>query len=201
MLSMKQACALVAALAGTPLAAQVPPSAFVNFEGAQTNPIRISADGTRLFAVNTPNGTLSVFDITQPSSPALIVEIPVGIDPVSVNINPNVSGNNEAWVVNQISNSVSVVSVSEGIVTDTLYAKAEPADVVFAGAGLAFVSIARSNLVNVYSASTHVLVQSIPLTGEEPRALAVSPNGSTVYVTFALSGNHTTIVPESIAPA
>ena len=100
--------------------AQVPPSEFVNFEGAQTNPIRISADGTRLFAVNTPNGTLSVFDITQPASPALIVEIPVGIEPVSVNINPNVAGNNEAWVVNQISNSVSVVSVSQGIVTDTL---------------------------------------------------------------------------------
>src|SRR5580692_10522512 len=119
--------------------AQVPPSEFVNFEGAQTNPIRVSADGTRLFAVNTPNGTLSVFDITRPSSPALIIEIPVGIEPVSVNINPNVSGNNEAWVVNQISNSVSVVSVSQGIVTDTIYAKAEPSDVVFAGNGLAFV--------------------------------------------------------------
>ena len=181
--------------------AQVPPSEFVNFEGAQTNPIRISADGTRLFAVNTPNGTLSVFDITQPASPALIVEIPVGIEPVSVNINPNVAGNNEAWVVNQISNSVSVVSVSQGIVTDTLYAKAEPADVVFAGNGLAFVSVARSNLVNVYSTSTHALVKSIPLTGEEPRALAVSPDGLTVYVAFALSGNHTTIIPLNKAPA
>ena len=31
------------------LHAQVPPSTFVNFEGAQTNPIRISSDGTRLF--------------------------------------------------------------------------------------------------------------------------------------------------------
>src|SRR5580698_10532408 len=175
-------------------AAQVPPSEFVNFEGAQTNPIRISADGTRLFAVNTPNGTLSVFDITQPSSPALIAEIPVGIEPVSVNINAKVANNNEAWVVNQVSNSVSVVSVSKGIVTDTIYAKAEPADVVFAGAGLAFVSIARSNLVNVYNPNTHALVKSIALTGEQPRALAVSPDGSTVYVAFALSGNHTTII-------
>jgi hypothetical protein len=33
--------------------AQVPPSAYANFEGSQTNPIRLSADGTRLFAVNT----------------------------------------------------------------------------------------------------------------------------------------------------
>jgi YVTN family beta-propeller protein len=192
---------LCAAIVAGPIAAQVPPSEFVNFEGAQTNPIRISADGTRLFAVNTPNGTLSVFNLTTPSSPALIAEIPVGIEPVSVNINPNVAGNNEAWVVNQISNSVSVVSVSKGIVTNTIYAKAEPSDVVFAGNGLAFVSIARSNLVNVYSASSHVLLKSIPLTGEEPRALAVSPNGSTVYVAFALSGNQTTIVPATRAPA
>src|ERR1700689_4909458 len=78
-----------AALAAGPVAAQVPPSAFVNFEGAQTNPIRISADGTRLFAVNTPNGTVSVFDLTKPANPSLIAEIPVGIEPVSVNINPN----------------------------------------------------------------------------------------------------------------
>jgi 6-phosphogluconolactonase (cycloisomerase 2 family) len=177
------------------LAAQVPSNAFVNFEGAQTNPIRISTDGTRLFAVNTPNATLSVFDLTQPSSPKLLAEIPVGIEPVSVNINPNVPGNDEAWVVNEESNSVSVVSVSKGIVTDTLYAKDEPADVVFAGS-LGFVSVARSNMVNVYNTSTHALVKSIPLAGEEPRALAVSPDGGTVYVAFALSGN----IPVPIGP-
>ncbi len=183
-------------------AAQAPASAFVNFEGAQTNPIRISADGARLFAVNTPNGTLSVFDLTaNPATPALIAEIPVGIEPVSVNINPNSAiRDDEAWVVNQISNSVSVVSVSKGIVTDTIYARAEPSDVVFAGNGLAFVSVARSNLVNVYSTSTHTLVESVPLTGEEPRALAVSQDGATVYVAFALSGNHTTIIPDRDAP-
>src|SRR5579871_5165905 len=127
--------ALIVALAAGPMAAQTP-SNYVNFEGAQTNPIRISADGTRLFAVNTPNGTLSVFSLTSPTSPALIAEIPVGIEPVSVNINPAVAGNDEAWVVNQISNSVSVVSVSKGIVTDTIYAKPEPADVVFTPNGL-----------------------------------------------------------------
>ena len=193
-------CCLFIALRAVPLPGQAPPGTFVNFEGAQTNPIRISADGRRVFAVNTPNATVSVFDLAQPSSPKLIAEVPVGMEPVSVNINPNVAGNDEAWVVNQESDSVSVISVSRGIVTDTLYAKDEPSDVVFAGAGLAFVSIARSNCVNVYSTTTHALVKSIPLTGEQPRALAVSPKGDTVYVAFALSGNHSTIIPDTLAP-
>jgi YVTN family beta-propeller protein len=200
-LKMKQACplsALLAVLAAVPLAAQAP-SSYVNFEGAQVNPVRISADGTRLFVVNTPNATLSVFSLATPASPALIAEIPVGIEPVSVNINPAVANNDEAWVVNEESDSVSVVSVSKGIVTDTLYAKNEPADVVFAG-GNAFVSASRSNLVYVFSASTHALVQSIPLTGSVPRSLATSKNGSFVYVEFALSGNGTTTLPTQQAP-
>src|SRR5579863_5723497 len=130
----------------TPLAdAQVPLTAFVNFEGAQTNPIRLSADGSRLFALNTPDNRVSVFDVSNPSSPSLIVEIPVGIEPVSVNVNPQ--SNDEAWVVNQESDSISVVSVSKGIVTDTIYCKDEPADVVFAGTN-AFVSVSRSNRIN-----------------------------------------------------
>jgi YVTN family beta-propeller protein len=191
---------LLVTLTCSPLWAQVPSTAFVNFEGAQTNPIRISADGSRLFAVNTPAGTVSVFNLAQPSNPVLLTEIPVGIEPVSVNINPNVVGNDEAWVVNQISNSVSVISVSKGIVTDTIYAKAEPADVVFTPNGLAWVSIARSNQVSAYNAATHSLGKTLPLLGEQPRALAVSIDGATVYTAFALSGNQTTIIPDMKAP-
>jgi YVTN family beta-propeller protein len=177
--------------------AQVPPSEFVNFEGAQTNPIRMSADGTRLFALNTPDSRVSVFDLTNPSAPALIVEIPVGIEPVSVNVNP--TNTDEAWVVNQVSDSVSIVSVSKGIVTDTIYCKDEPSDVVFAGTN-AFVSVARSNLINVYDIASHQLVKSIPVFGENPRALAVSPDSTKVYAAFALSGNHSTILPDNLAP-
>jgi YVTN family beta-propeller protein len=176
---------------------QVPPSEFVNFEGAQTNPIRMSADGTRLYALNTPDTRVSVFDLTNPAAPSLIVEIPVGIEPVSVNVNP--TNDDEVWVVNQVSNSISIASVSLGIVTDTINCKTEPSDIVFAGAN-AFVSVARSNLINVYNIASHQLVQSIPVFGENPRAMAVSIDGSKVYAAFALSGNHSTILPENIAP-
>ncbi len=177
--------------------AQVPPSEFVNFEGAQTNPIRMSTDGTRLFALNTPDARLSVFDLTVPAAPKLLVEIPVGIEPVSVNINP--TNSDEAWVVNQVSDSVSIVSVSKGIVTDTIHCKDEPSDVAFVGAN-AFVSVSRSNAINVYNIASHQLVQSIPVFGENPRALAVSADGTKVYAAFALSGNHSTILPDNIAP-
>src|SRR6266542_4081149 len=82
--------------------------AYVNFEGKQTSPIRLSPDGTRLFAVNTPDARVSVFDVSHPLNPFLIAEIPVGIEPVSV----NGRNNDEVWVVNEVSDSLSVVSVA-----------------------------------------------------------------------------------------
>ena len=86
---------------------------FVNYEAKQTSPVRLSPDGSRLFAVNTPDGRLSVFDVTNPKNPILIAEIPVGVEPVSV----NPVSNDEAWVVNEVSDSVSIVSVAQHTVT------------------------------------------------------------------------------------
>ncbi len=46
---------LMAALATQLLASAIAQVACVNFEVKQTNPVHLSPDGTRLFAVNTPN--------------------------------------------------------------------------------------------------------------------------------------------------
>jgi YVTN family beta-propeller protein len=176
--------------------AQAPPPSYANFEPAQTNPIRLSADGTRLYAVNTPNNSLSVFDVTQPASPSLLAEIPVGLGPVSVN--PRTG--DEVWVVNQVSNSISVVSVSQGIVTDTIAVNTEPMDVVFAGTNQAYVSASRFNQIVVLDAIAHSVISTLPVFGGNPRALAVSPDGNTVYAAFAISGNATTVIPKNLAP-
>jgi YVTN family beta-propeller protein len=170
-------------------------SSYVNFEAKQTSPLRLSPDGTRLFAVNTPDARLSVFDVSQPSNPRLLAEVPVGLEPVSVNPRDN----DEVWVVNEVSDSVSIVSVSQRAVTDTLYVKDEPADVVFA-AGKAFVTAARQDTLAVFDVSTHNLVTNLALFGENPRCLVVNSDGTKVYVAFALSGNHTTIIPATSAP-
>jgi YVTN family beta-propeller protein len=182
---------LLAALVLSSLSAQT----FVNYEGKQTAPIRLSPDGSRLFAVNTPDNRLSVFDVSNPLNPILIAEIPVGVEPVSV----NPLNNDEAWVINEVSDSVSIVSVSQHIVTDTLYVKDEPADVVFAN-GRAFVSAARKNEIAVFDVATHSSVTNIPVFGENPRSLCVNSNGTRVYAAFALSGNRTTIIPFNQAP-
>ncbi len=181
-----------------PSLTQSPPP-YTNFEGSPVNPIRLSSDLTRLFVINEPNSSLSVFDVTAPTSPVKIAEIPVGIEPVSVAPNPYAANpNDEVWVVNQESDSISVVSVSKQTVTDTIAAKDEPADIVFAG-GNAFVSIARSNLINVYNATSHALVQSIPVFGGQPKAMALSPDGNTVYAAFRASGNQSTVIAREFA--
>ncbi len=171
---------------------------FLNFESPQVHPIAISADGTRLFAVDTPDARLSVFDLAAPSNPVLLTEIPVGIEPVSVRVRTP----DEIWVVNHTSDSVSVVSLSLGSVTDTIFCKDEPCDVVFAGnPQRAYVTVAGSREVRVFNVTTHALVATITIPGQQPRSLAASADGLHVYAAVAISGNKTTVLPAAIAPA
>ncbi|MEO5722109.1 MAG: cytochrome c peroxidase [Chthoniobacterales bacterium] len=174
--------------------AQVPAANFVHFEARQTAPLRLTPDGKWLLAVNTADARLSVFS-TATTPPLLVKEIPVGIEPVSVQARTT----DEAWVVNELSDSVSIVSLTQGIVLDTIKVKDEPADVVFAG-GLGFISVSGNNEVRVFSAATRAPVATIALNGQRPRALAVNAAGSKVFVAFAESGNRTTLIPANLAP-
>ena len=171
---------------------------YQHFEGRQTHSLALSPDGTRLFALNTPDGRLSVFDVSHPEriAPLLIAEIPVGLEPVSLRARTD----DEVWVVNELSDSVSIVSVSQGVVVATLRAPDEPADLVFAG-GQAFVSCARNAQIRVFDVATRSETAVIPLQGLFPRALALSPDGSRLYAACLLSGNQTTILPAALAPA
>lgn len=168
-----------------------------HFEGRQTHPIALSPDGTRLFAVNTPDGRLSVFDVSNPArhAPLLIAEIPVGLEPISV----RARSNDEVWVVNEVSDSVSIVNIPRRVTVETLRTGDEPADVAFAG-GKAFVSCARNHLIRVFDAATRTETAIIPLQGNYPRALTVSADGQFLYAACLLSGNQTTILPASAAP-
>jgi len=99
-------------------------------------------------------------------------------------------------VVNHVSESVSVVDLSSMNVVATLPTGDEPADVVFAGTPQrAFATASQADLVQVFDpASLGSAPIDIAIEGKEPRALAVSPDGQTVYAAVFESGNTTTIL-------
>jgi len=126
------------------------PSSFVAFESGQVRPLAISVDGKKLFAVNTPDNRLEIFKVTEKS---LVHQssVPVGMEPVAV----AARGNGEVWVVNHLSDSVSVVdtNTTPPRVIKTLLVGDEPRDIVFAGTGLnrAFISTAHRGQNSPYS--------------------------------------------------
>lgn len=187
--------AVLAVLLCASMQAQLP--VYQNFEARQSRPICLSPDQNLLFAVNTPDSKLSVFDVSNPSNPApiLIHEIPVGLEPVSA----NALSNDEVWVVNQVSDSISVVSVSQRLAIATLRCPDEPADVVFAE-GRAFVACSGTNQIALFDSATRQDQGRISLAGIAPRSLAVSNDGTRVFASFALSGNRSTLLPANLAP-
>lgn len=148
-----------------------------------------------MLALHSEAAALCLFDVSG-LDPTKLAEIPTGLEPVSVRARTN----DEAWVVNEVSDTVSVVSLSGRKVTAILPTGDEPADVVFA-AGKAFVSCARDNEIWVYDAAVGTLLAQIPVEGLYPTALTVSLDESKIYGAFLHSGNGTTVLRHPLAPA
>ncbi len=169
------------------LALAEPTDDLVNYETPHVHPIDLTPDGTTLVAVNTAAHRLEVFNVSG-AAPVQTMSIPVGIDPVSVRARTD----DEVWVVNHLSDTVSIVDLTRGVVVETLSTDNEPADVVFAN-GRAFITASEANAVNVYTlADLAVAPQRLSIAGEDPRSLAVSADGTTVYAAIFESGNGTT---------
>ena len=199
------------------------PQEYVNFETVPVRPLALSSDGSRLFATNTPDGKLEIFSVG--ASLTHLASVPVGIDPIAIAEDP--AGN--VWVVNHLSDSISVVDVnaSPPRVTHTLWVGDEPRDIVFAGDNFerAFITTAHRgqnspvdpalNTPGIGRADVWVFdstalddtpggspLDIITLFGDRPRPLAVSSDGQRVFAGIFLSGNRTTIVgPPGISKA
>jgi YVTN family beta-propeller protein len=162
---------------------------FWNWESPHVHPIALTPSGQTLLAVNTADNRLEMFDVSS-GSPVSVASIAVGLDPVSV----RAVSETQAWVVNSVSDSVSVVDLSTRRVVRTIGTGDEPSDVAFAG-GKAFVTVAKLNQVRVWDlANLGNAPTVLSIQGEDPRSLAVSPDGMTVYAGIFHSGNKTTAV-------
>src|SRR5688500_11933369 len=107
-----------------------PSDSYTLFETLQVRPLALSPDGKRLFALNTPDNRLEIyrcglFGLRHESS------VSVGLEPIAL----AARSNDEVWVVNHLSDSVSIVDVSRAdpAVVRTLWVGDEPRDIVFAG--------------------------------------------------------------------
>lgn len=199
---------------------KVPQSAdpYTLFETLQVRPLALSADGSLLFATNTPDNRLEVFGVEHRGLRP-VASVVVGLEPIAV----AARANGDVWVVNHLSDSVSIVradgfgSVS---VVNTLFVGDEPRDIVFAGPNQsrAFITTAHRgqnspddpDLFNPASGRADVWVfdadnpgtaggtrlTKITLFADTPRALAASADGKTVYAAAFFSGDQTTVASE-----
>jgi DNA-binding beta-propeller fold protein YncE len=199
-------------------------SPYTLFESGQVRPLAMSPDKRHLFAVNTPDNRLEVFRI-QGNRLLQTASIPVGLEPVAVAARTN----REVWVVNHLSDSVSIVKLdgdsTAGHVERTLLVGDEPRDIVFAGPQRrrAFITTAHrgQNIpfdpqlrtpgvgrADVWVFDANGLGNSlagtplniITLFTDTPRALAVTPDGARVYAAGFHTGNRTATVPETALP-
>jgi DNA-binding beta-propeller fold protein YncE len=152
-----------------------PASRSLNFESAPVHPVALSPNGQFLAVCNLPAGRLDLLDVGSgsPNISGPTNSIPVGVDPVSVRFRTAT----EVWVVNHISDSISVVDLSAGInrarVKATIDTLDTPSDVVFAGQpGRAFVSCARPNRIQVFEPSP---ANSSPIWSSRPNVPRRSP--------------------------
>ena len=109
-----------------------PPSAkgrFISFESAPVRPIAETPDGRRVVITNTANNSLDIFDVDQQGTLTLSESVAVGVEPVAVAIT-----NNQAWVVNHVSDSISIIDLTAmpAKVVRTLLVGDEPKDIVIA---------------------------------------------------------------------
>jgi len=199
-------------------------SSFTLFESGQVRPLALSPDKQHLFAVNTPDNRLEIFRISK-AHLIHTASIPVGLEPVAVAARTA----HEVWVVNHLSDSVSVVELDDdattGHVAHTLLVGDEPRDIVFAGPEQrrAFITTAHrgQNMpsdpqlttpgvgrADVWVFDANALGNTLggtPLTivtlfTDTPRALAVTPDGTRVYAAGFHTGNQTTSINDLMIP-
>lgn len=188
---------------------------FVNFESPPVNPIAYSGDSGRVYVANTPNNSLTVIDTA--GSMSIQKEIYVGLEPVSVAVQPG-TGGNVVWVANFVSDTVAIVDIAAGVVSNVIEVGDEPVNILFDPSGaFAFVVIQGTPLIpdnappppinDPFIQLGHLVTIDVPalqilhttfLDCNKPRAAVYDPENNQIIVAAVHAGNNTSVAGEPI---
>ncbi|MCK5802991.1 MAG: hypothetical protein KAI66_09175 [Lentisphaeria bacterium] len=141
----------------------------------------LTLDGQALLVVNPDSNSLSLVDLDDRM---VIAEIPVGIDPRTVAVDPT---SQTAYVANRGSNDVSIVDLTKRVTVDSINVGVRPYGILIShdGARL-FIAEQGSDALRVICLST-LQTLAVLTTADRPSGLALSPDGHVLYVTHLLS--------------
>lgn len=157
-----------------------------------SSPIALTSDDKFVWVVNpnveriepVVNDTVTVHEVVNDKNQK-VAEIPVGDDPVCVTLTPN---NKKAYVTNHGSNTVTVINTQTYQVITTIQVGTEPWGCAVTPNGeKVYIANFSSDDVSVIRTSDDKVIRTIKRVGLKPRAVAISEDGSTVFVILFLA--------------
>lgn len=150
--------------------------------GKTAQGLAVLPDGSAVYVANSTDDTVSVIDANTFS---VVGTIPVGAEPHGVVAHPD---STTVYVSNVLGPSVSVIDVATGTVTGTVPVVSQPRGIAIDPAGdFVYVGNYMADSISVIDTATNAVVDTIIVGGVDPDfpvALAMHPDGSTLYVSL-----------------
>ncbi|MDY6999530.1 MAG: Ig-like domain-containing protein, partial [Actinomycetota bacterium] len=161
--------------------------------------IAFDSTGDRLYVTTVYSVTVIDTDPSSPTFNTVVGNIEVGDDPTSIAIPRRGPFAYGAYVVNQASDTVSLVHLADGTEIDTIEVGSNPVDVAFTSDGsvayVVNVGDETGGTLSVIDVENRTVIDTVAL-GFAPSSVAVGPDG-TVYTTNAFDGTLSVIAIES----